>query len=201
MRRLYLILLAALLLACSSSPVRHTTTYSGGFDPTYNFKGKTTVGLVPFYWTSKAQGRVDKISELKLLNFAKHQLERRGYSVYFMKREDLIERDNGSVEIREGARPDLTFTAGMQQQYGGAVSIPGQSVGISNWGAGNGNAYQSSTSSYQVNYYTLWIGLTLYSTSNDEVVWTGSVNQTSSSPDIDERMESMVRGIFYEKWN
>ena len=192
------ILLAIIsLTSISCSQIKYFTNYDGGFDPTFDFKDIHKIGFCPTFWTTRGKSEnVDEIMEKRLFALAKTEFEKRGFSVYYLRPEQLIEEKDGNIKVADtSAMPDLILTVGFSQGLGEKVQVPG--------GAFANNGVYSRTDSYKVQTYVLNVSYSLWTVKPPlkEKVWSGAIRKESPTLDLSEQVESMVKDIFAKKYD
>ncbi len=199
----YASILLAVLFLLSCSAVRYYTYYEGGFDPFFDFKNVKTIGFTPIYWTSPAKKiGYDKLFEKQLFIYAKIELEKRGFKVFYINPE-FLEYD----PVKEGVyvkpdfkeMPDLTLTVIYYQGKGNVVKVPGKASGILNWGKWGlyeqKQDYEVQTC-FQVLVYTLWSGSPEYTNK----AWEGVIKKGSPILNLQEQAQDMTYDVFLEKF-
>jgi len=192
------------LLSCSA--VRYYTYYEGGFDPFLDFKNIKTIGFTPIYWTSPAKKiGYDELFEKQLFIYAKIELEKRGFKVFYIDPE-FLEYD----PVKEGVyikpdfkeMPDLTLTVIYYQGLGNVVKAPGKTSGILSWGKSLGKGFYEQTQDYEVQtyfqvlIYTLWSGSPEYTNK----AWEGVIKKGSPILNLHEQAQDMTYDVFLEKF-
>lgn len=207
MRLGFLIIPFAVLLGCA--PVKYFTYYEGGHDPLYNMNKVKTIGFIPFGWTSQAKAAgCDELVEKLMYVYARDELQKRGYEVYYIPPE-YLERDPDSskqayyVKESYGKMPDLTLTVYYWQGLGNKVHVPGQAVGAVNWGNYGGGGYYGKTQGYDVQTYYLVLDYTLWSGSPKYMnkAWQGTIKKGSPKLDLYEKAPYMASVIFWKKFD
>jgi len=192
------VLIMILLSLNACSPVKYRTLYDTAQDPTYDFKAAKTVGLVPTAWTEQGRaGNIDGLREKQFLLYIKSELEKRGFEVSYIDVDKLEERNN-NVSLKPDVKlPDLILTCdfGIKPEI---VKIPGEAFGRRDATSG----YYSNTQSYEVQTYELSIGCHIWSggPGNRQKIWYARITQGSPAPDISDRAQAMITGLFTEKF-
>jgi hypothetical protein len=194
----------------SCSPIKYYTYYEGGFDPTYEFKTVKTIGFTSFFWTINAKKYgIDELFEKQLFVYAKNELEKRGYKVFYISpeflQEDSTAVDSIAVYVKPDFNnmPDLTLTVSYFQGLGNVVKIPGQTYGIINWGKAIGGGSYGKTESQEVQTcflsicYTLWSGSPKYTNK----VWQGIIKKGSPILNIQDEAQNMTNDVFLKKFD
>lgn len=195
---------ALALIFISCAPVKYYTYFDGGFDPTYEMKKITTIGFVPQYWSEAAKGRADELMEKRLFGLARTEFENRGFNLKYINPKYLTQDSTGNISVQGlDTLPDLTLTVIYNQGLGNVVNVPGQSFGSANWNKNGGGGYYGSNEGYQVQTFLLSIGFTLWNGKPDymEKIWFGGTRKGSATPNLEEEMPTMVRDIFWEKFD
>lgn len=187
------------LFSCSTGAPR---IYKGGFDPLYNMKTAKTVGFTPFCWVK--QFRCDEILEKRAYVAAKHELEKRGYTVFYIEPQFLISKGNEVyVKTNYKRMPDLTLTFGVQSNSF-QTKVPDRSYGNANVNAYRGYSNYSSSEGYVVNNNQIALGLTLWSDAPTYMkkAWEGTVITLNPSIKDDAQwVSSQIQSIFVNKFD
>jgi hypothetical protein len=199
-----MLFLGVLTLSCA--PVRYLTFYEGGHDPLFDMKGVKTIGFTPFCWTNFTS--CDELTEKQLYVYARDELQKRGYKVFFIPREYLEtdpDTSKHAVYVKEDYpdMPDLTLTLHYWQGLGNVVNVPGQSTGYVNWGKSGGSGYYGESQSYNVQTYFLVLSYTLWSGKPKFMnkTWQGVIKKGSPKLDLFDQAQDMAQEIFYQKFD
>lgn len=203
--RIFTAITIIVLLLVSCAPVKYYTYYEGGMDPLFDIKSVKTIGFTPFSWTKKAkEGGVDELAEKQLYIYAKEELEKRGYKVFYISPEDLENPSEFEVNVKPDYKnmPDLTLTAGYFQGLGNVVNVPGQSYGGISWGKKDGSGYYGSSEGYNVQTFMLVLNITLWSGAPKYMnkAWEGTIKKGSPKPDLSDKARQMTADIFLKKF-
>jgi len=202
-----LAVLSIMLISCA--PIVYNTYYEGGHDPLFNINNARTIGFIPCCWTSAKKNKgYDELVEKQMFVYARDELQKRGFIVTFIPAE-YIEQDqineNTFYIKKEYYRemPDLTLMLYYWQGPGNKVQIPGQGVGVINWGNYGGGGYYGQTQGYEVQTYALVLGYTLWSGAPKYMnkVWEGRAIQGSPVLDLFEWAPLMAKEIFARKFD
>ncbi len=202
--RTFIFIILFFIVSCSS--VQYHTIYEGGFDPLFDFEKVKTIGFTPFCWTGwyKDAG-CDELFEKQLFIYAKDQLGKRGFEVFYIAPE-FLEADSAvkAVYVKSGYEnmPDLTLTAFSYQGLGNVVEVPGETYGAINWGSKYGGGYYGETKGYEVQTYTMRIAYTLWSGPHKYMnkAWEGVITKGSPELNLQEQAQAMTYNVFLYKW-
>ena len=192
-----------LLTSFSCSPVIYNTVYEGGHDPLFDIKAVKTIGFAPYSWTKKGKELgMDELFEKQLFVYAKNELTARGFNVFYIYPENLIEnKTNGEVYVRESYAnmPDLMLTLGYSQRKSNVVHVPGQAYG--SLYKGIGSYYQ--TEGYDVQAYSLNLAFTLWSGPPKFMnkVWAGAIAKGSPELNLSDKAQEMTKDVFEKKFD
>lgn len=197
-----LVLLLFLLLSCYQSPIKYNSHYEGGFDPLFDFSNVKTIGFVPTYWTEFGEKNgIDELFEKQLFVYAKKELEKRGFKVFYIGPEFLeYDSEKEGVYVREDYKkmPDLILTAFYYQGAGNVVEVPAKASGILTSRLG---LYEQEDS-YKVQTYFLVLAYTLWSEppKYNNKAWEGTLKTGSPTLNIQEQAEDMTYDVFLVKF-
>lgn len=194
-----------ILLLVSCAPVKYYTYYEGGKDPFFDLKSVKTIGFTPGAWTKKAKELgVDELAEKQLYIYAKEELEKRGYTVFYIFPEDLENPSEYEINVKPDYKnmPDLTLMVSYFQNLGNVVNVPGQSYGTISWGKKSGSGSYGSTEGYKVQTYMLGLDFQLWSGAPKYInkVWEGTIKKGSPKPDLADKARQMTFDIFLKKF-